>query len=92
MINTNDDNYFSSILCFQRPLRPIGYVILNPHGRCHATSVLCDCLNVFTDVGISEEQRGAAEVSGSHSTARWGGWKVKLHHELQKAGGWKEEK
>lgn len=69
MINNNVNNYSYSILCFQRALQLVHYVIFNVHSCYSAKSVLgffvvvCFCNSLFMERKKSEEQRRAEAVT-----------------------------
>lgn len=83
VINNNDNNYSYSILCFQRALQLVHYVIFNLHSGSWAMSVALVCLNVFIERETLEKQRGgwSFQVPGARQCGRWrwimswkGGW------------------
>lgn len=94
MINNNDNNYSYSILCFQRALQLVHYVIFNLGSGSCAMSISFVCLNVFIERETSEERGGVRELefSSSYITATWGCWismwKVKTDNELERRMTW----
>lgn len=85
VINNNDNNYSYSILCFQRALQLVHYLIFNLHSVSCAMSVALVWLNVFIERETSEKQRGGLKFSSSWSTAVW---KVKMDNELERRMRW----
>lgn len=77
MINNNDNNYSYSILCFQRALQLVHYVICNLQSCCYAKSVLGFAL--FLSVSLETFFRQREKSEGQRE-----GWSVQVHTAKQR--------